>query len=116
MSNVDIDYSGLSIEDIYEILGEIEQHHNVVVTLWTKTDYIIQVKTLMECTDVVAEGIADATWTPELRNEISDAMNKLDTINDIVLSSIKTFVAQSVGLQTFVDALKNADMKTTESA
>jgi len=116
MSNVDIDYSALSIEDIYEILGEIEQYHNVVVTLWTKTDYIIQVKTLMECSDEVAEGIADATWTPELRNEISDSINKLDTINDIVLSAVKTFVAQSIGLQTFVNAVKHADMKTTESA
>lgn len=112
MDYTDLPYSEMSMEDVYEILREIEEHHNVVLSMYTKTDFEVAIKRITDAPDEIVKQHCDAYWTPELRDEISDHVNQADALDDIAISTIRQSMMQAVGasaLGAMVQAQKHAE-------
>lgn len=112
MDYTDLPYSEMSMEDVYEILREIEEHHNIVISMYTKTDFEVAIKRITDAPDEIVQQHCDAYWTPELRDEISDHVNQADALDDIAISTIRQSMMQAVGasaLGAMVQAQKHAE-------
>jgi hypothetical protein len=107
-----INYEKLTLQDIYEILGEIEQYHNVVITMWTKEDFTEAVKDVLpNVPDEVAEAHAQEYWDNDLRDQISDDVNQRSLLHNIVASTIRDSINNANGIH-----LLKAKVKSIQSA
>lgn len=97
-----IKYEKLTMQEIYEILGEIEQHHNVVITMWTKNDFAEAVQDLLpHVPDDVARAHANEYWDADMRDEISDHVNQRSMLHNHVASTIRDSINKTAGTKNF---------------